>query len=73
MSIRRRDFIICAAGAVAWPRPIQAQRPDLIRHVGVLMSLDETDSEAPSRLAALRQGLQELGWSDGRNIRIDFR
>lgn len=73
MSTRRRDFIIGTASAAAWPRSAWAQQPDPVRRIGALMSLDETDSEAPSRVAALRQGLYELGWSDGHNIRIDFR
>jgi len=73
MNTRRRDFIIGAASAATWPRSTAAQQPDLVRRVGVLMSLDETDSEAASRVAALREGLRQLGWSDGRNIRMDFR
>ena len=72
--MRRRDFIKCIAGsAVAWPVVTHAQQPDQIRRIGVIMSYSDNDPEGRPRLAALVQGLQELGWTDGRNIHIDYR
>jgi len=72
--MRRRDFIILVGGAAAaWPHPAAAQQPDRMRRIGVLMSLAADDVEAPTRVAAFQQGLQELGWVDGRNVRIDWR
>ena len=72
--MRRRDFIKSIAGsAVAWPVVTRAQQPDRMRRIGVLMSYAEDDPDGKPRLAAFAQGLQELGWTDGRNIRIDYR
>ncbi len=74
MAIGRRRFISALGGAaVAWPLAARAQRTERVRHIGVLMSLAADDSEAQVRLAAFVQGLQELGWTLGRNVRIDFR
>jgi putative ABC transport system substrate-binding protein len=71
--MRRREFISLLGGAAAaWPLTTYAQRPDGQPRVGVLMTVDDnTDGQA--RLAAFRQGLQQLGWTDGRNIGIDVR
>jgi ABC-type uncharacterized transport system substrate-binding protein len=70
-SIRRRDFITLLGGAAAaWPLAARAQQP---KRVGVLMSGAEDDPETQARLAAFRQGLERLGWSEGRNVHIDFR
>ena len=71
--MRRREFITLVGGAVVWPVAVDAQQPDRTRRVGVLMNLSANDPEAQGLVAAFRQGLQELGWSDGRNIRIDYR
>ena len=72
--MRRRDFIKAIAGsAVAWPGVTRAQQPDQIRRIGVILSYSDSDPEGRPRLAALAQGLQELGWTDGRNIHIDYR
>jgi len=72
--VRRRDFITLLGGAaVAWPRTAHAQQPDRMRRIGVLMGWDENDPEAQFNLAAFVQGLQQLGWVDGRNVRIDYR
>jgi putative ABC transport system substrate-binding protein len=72
--VRRRDFIKFLAGsAAAWPSVVRAQQPERMRRVGVLMNRTATDSEGQARLAALQQALQQLGWSDGRNIQIDVR
>jgi len=69
----RRAFITLLAGAAAWPLAAGAQQPERIRRVGVLMNLTADDPEAPGRVAAFAQGLGELGWTIGRNVRIDYR
>jgi ABC-type uncharacterized transport system substrate-binding protein len=72
--MRRRDFIALIGGATAaWPFAARAQQPDRMRLVGVLMSYAENDSEAQAWVAAFRDGLQKLGWTEGRNIRIETR
>jgi putative ABC transport system substrate-binding protein len=69
----RRAFITLLAGAAAWPLAAGAQQPERIRRVGVLMNLTADDPEVPGRVAAFAQGLGELGWTIGRNVRIDYR
>jgi putative tryptophan/tyrosine transport system substrate-binding protein len=69
----RRSFIALLGGAVAWPLTARAQQPERMRRIGVFMSLAADDKQAQARLAAFLQGLQELGWTDGRNVRIDIR
>ena len=73
--MRRRDFITLLGGAAAaWPLAAQAQQqPDRVRRIGVLQAIDESDPEAQLRKAAFVRRLQELGWTDGRNVRIDYR
>jgi putative ABC transport system substrate-binding protein len=71
--MRRRDFITLLGGAAAWPLSARAQQPDRIRRVGVLIGLAEDDPESKPRLGAFRQGLEKLGWSEGRNIHLDVR
>jgi putative ABC transport system substrate-binding protein len=72
--MRRRDFIALAAGAsAACPLAAHTQQRDHKRRIGMLMGLAEGDGEAQSDIAALRAGLEELGWSQGRNIAIDLR
>ncbi len=72
--MRRRDFIRGIVGsATAWPLAVRAQQPDQMRRIGVLMGFAENDSQAQSFIAAFRDGLHELGWTDGRNVRIDTR
>jgi putative ABC transport system substrate-binding protein len=71
--IRRREFITLLGSAGAWPLAARAQQPGGMRRIGVLMNLSQDDSEAPVRVAAFAQGLQELGWIVGRNCRIDYR
>ena len=72
--MRRREFITAIAGsAAAWPLAAHAQQPEPMRRIGVLMGFPESDSQAQSFIAAFRDGLQKLGWMEGRNIRIDTR
>jgi putative tryptophan/tyrosine transport system substrate-binding protein len=71
--MKRREFVTVLGGAVVWPLRTRAQQPDRMRRIGVLMNLAADDSEAPARVAAFAQGLQELGWTMGRNVRIDYR
>ena len=71
--MRRRAFIALLGGAATWPLTAHAQRPDGMRRMGVLMGIAEDDPETRARLAALRQGLEKRGWSEGRNIQIDYR
>jgi putative ABC transport system substrate-binding protein len=72
--MRRREFIMLFGRAAAvWPLATQAQQPDRMRRVGVLMNLTKEDPQGQARLAAFVQRLQELGWTDGRNVRIVYR
>ena len=70
---KRRDFITLLGGAAAWPLAARAQQSERKRRIGVLMGWNEKDREAQSNLAAFVQELQQLGWTDGRNMRIDYR
>ena len=72
--MRRRVFITLLGGTVvAWARAARAQQPAAVQRIGVLMAYPEGDSEAQAQIAAFRDGLQKLGWMEGRNIRIDTR
>jgi ABC-type uncharacterized transport system substrate-binding protein len=71
--MRRRKFITLLGGAAAWPLAARAQQSERMRRIGVLTSLASDDPESMARIAAFLQGLQELGWSVGRNVRIDYR
>jgi putative ABC transport system substrate-binding protein len=72
--MRRRDFIRAISSAVAaWPIAARAQQPERVRRIGVLMPGTADDAELKARIAAFQQGLRELGWTDGRNVRIDVR
>jgi putative ABC transport system substrate-binding protein len=71
--IRRREFIAGLGSAVAWPVAARAQPGERLRRVSVLSSLTENDPEMQARLAALARGLLDLGWTEGRNLRIEFR
>jgi ABC-type uncharacterized transport system substrate-binding protein len=73
--IRRREFITGTLGgaAVALPLVLCAQQAERMRHIGVLMNLAESDPETWARRAAFLQALQEFGWSEGRNVRLDYR
>jgi putative ABC transport system substrate-binding protein len=71
---RRREFIVILGGAAAaWPLATRAQQPERIRHIGLLMAASADDPEYQARMAAFRQGLEQLGWTEGRNARIDTR
>jgi putative tryptophan/tyrosine transport system substrate-binding protein len=72
--MRRRDFITVLDGAAAaWPLAAQAQQRNGVRRIAVLMDTEETNTDGQARIAAFRQGLQQLGWTEDRNIRIDLR
>ena len=65
--MRRREFIALLGGtAAAWPLAARAQQPDRVRRIGVLMAYPEDDLEAQAQFAAFRDGLQKLGWMEGR-------
>ena len=70
--MRRREFIKLVCGsAAAWPLVARAQQLDRMRRIGILMNLAEGDSEGQARIAAFMRGLQQLGWAESRNVRID--
>jgi putative tryptophan/tyrosine transport system substrate-binding protein len=72
--MKRREFITLLGGAaVAWPIAGRAQQPERMRRIGVLMSLSETDPDGQARIGALRQGLNQLGWAEGKNLAIEYR
>jgi putative ABC transport system substrate-binding protein len=71
--MNRREFITLLGGAAAWPLTARAQQPERMRRIGVLMTGAESDPQAQAFVAAFREGLQKLGWTDGRNILIDTR
>src|SRR5262249_17441619 len=70
---RRRQFITLLGGAAVWPVAARAQQPERMRRIGVLIPYAADDPEGQARIAAFLQGLQQLGWTEGRNVRIDFR
>src|SRR5215468_8264841 len=71
--MRRRDFIaLIGSTAAVWPLAARAQQGDRVRRIGLLMGLAD-DREGQVRVTGLKQGLQELGWTDGRNIQIETR
>jgi putative ABC transport system substrate-binding protein len=71
--VRRRQFITLLGGASAWPLAARGQQGERIRRVGVLMSRAANDPQGQARVAAFQQALQQLGWDDGRSVRIDIR
>ena len=72
--MRRREFVALLGGvAAAWPLAARAQQPEQMRRIGVLTNLVADDPEAQARVGAFLQGLQELGWAVGRNMRIEYR
>ena len=74
VGMRRREFITLLGGAAAtWPLSGRAQEPDRVRRIGALISLAENDPEAQAWISSFTRRLQELGWTAGRNVRIDYR
>ena len=72
--MKRREFMTLLGGAaVVWPLAARAQQPERVRRIGVLIGYAENDPETQARLAAFRQGIEQLGWTEGRNVRIDYR
>jgi putative tryptophan/tyrosine transport system substrate-binding protein len=72
--MNRRSFITLIGGATAaWSVTARAQQPERVRRIGVLAGLAEDDPEMTARLAGFRRGLEKRGWSEGRNVRIDYR
>jgi putative ABC transport system substrate-binding protein len=71
--MNRRDFISLLGGAAAWPMAARAQQSERMRRIGVLMSTAENDAESSARSEAFLRSLRQLGWVEGRNIRIDTR
>jgi len=71
--ICRRGFITLLGGAATWPLAARAQQGERVRRIGVLMHLAADDPEGQARFTSFLQGLQQLGWTDGRNVRIDAR
>jgi putative ABC transport system substrate-binding protein len=73
LAVKRREFIGLLGGAAAWPLAAHAQQLERMRRIGVLIGAIETDPESQARIAAFKEGLQALGWTDGRNVHIDYR
>ena len=71
--MRRREFIGLIGGAAAWPLKVVAQQTEHVRRIGFLLGLTENDPEARTRITAFREGLEATGWTEARNIRIDYR
>src|SRR5262249_21903031 len=74
VTIKRREFVTAIGGAMAaWPLAARAQQPGRVRRIGVLMSTASDDAQGQAWSAAFAQGLQQLGWEIGSNVRIDYR
>ena len=72
--LRRREFITLVGGAtIAWPFVARGQQAERVRRIGILMGYTANDPAGLARLAALHEGLEELGWSEGRNLKIEAR
>jgi hypothetical protein len=71
--VKRREFIALLGGAAVWPLMARAQQSERKRRIGVLMAHAESDREFHDYLSAFRDGLQKLGWTEGRNIQVDSR
>ncbi len=71
--MRRRKFIMLLGGTVAWPLAARAQQGDRVRRIGVVEAFTENDSEGQARIGSLRESLAKLGWTNGRNVRIEYR
>ena len=71
--MRRRAFITLLGGAVVWSAAARSQQSEGVRRIGILMNRTADDPQGQARLAAFQQGMQQLGWTDGGNVRIDVR
>ena len=71
--MKRREFVTILGGAAALPLAARAQQGDRVRRIAVLVPFDENDPEQKRRLSAFTQALAGLGWTDGRNVRLDLR
>ena len=72
--MRRRDFITLVGGsAAAWPLALHAQQSGQMRRIGVLMPFAKDNPDGQARITAFLQGLQKLGWTEGRNLQIEYR
>jgi len=76
--VKRREFITLVGGAAAvsslhWPLAARGQQGERVRRLGVLINMAADDPEGHARITAFAQGLQEAGWTTGRNVRIDYR
>src|SRR5262245_1735937 len=73
-AVKRREFITLLGGAAAaWPLPARAQQGERMRRIGVLSNIPEDDAETQVRVTAFVRRLQELGWTEGRNLQIEHR
>jgi putative tryptophan/tyrosine transport system substrate-binding protein len=74
MDMRRREFLgVLGGAATTWPVAARAQQTERVRRIGALLGISASDPEAPPRVAAFLSGLHDLGWDDGRNIKIELR
>jgi putative tryptophan/tyrosine transport system substrate-binding protein len=71
--MKRREFITLLGGAIAWPLAARAQQGERMRRIGVLINVVSDEQDSLGRLSAFRQALQQLGWRDGGNVRIETR
>ena len=71
--MKRRDFIALLGAAAGWPLAGNAQQPERMRRIGALINFAEGDPETKARVAAFRQGLERRGWSEDRNVHVDYR
>ena len=71
--MKRRTFIAGLGSAAAWPLAVRAQQGDRVRRIGVLIAYEENDFLASARISGFTQALADLGWTDGRNVRMDLR
>jgi putative ABC transport system substrate-binding protein len=71
--VKRRDFVTLVGGAAAWPLAARAQQPERVRRIGVLMPFAKDDAEGQARVTAFLRELQRLGWTEGRNLQIEYR
>jgi putative ABC transport system substrate-binding protein len=73
IDMHRRDFMMLGGAAAAWPLSARAQQPDRMRRIGILMTALESDPEYQSHVGDFRKEFQTIGWTEGRNLRIDYR